>query len=86
MGSGLKKEITLPLIWPPDGLWSMDLEEITPAWKKRATIMTNYFSIPGSRPLSWPPLTVRGLRLFSYSFYKHVFAKPKNQCMMTSKN
>ena len=60
MGSGLKKEITLPLIWPPDGLWSMDLEEITPAWKKRATIMTNYFSIPGSRPFSWPPLTVRG--------------------------
>ena len=26
------------------------------------------------------------IRLFSYSFYKHVFAKPKNQCMMTSKN
>ena len=67
-------------------LWSMDLEEITPAWKKRATIMTNYFSIPGTRPFSWPPLPALSTGVYFFKKFVFIFAKPKNQCMMTSKN
>ena len=57
-----------------------------PRVEKRATIMTNYFSIPGTRPFSWPPLPALVTGVYFFKKFVFIFAKPKNQCMMTSKN
>ena len=77
-----KRKLLFPLFGPLlYGPWGNH-----PRVEKRATIMTNYFSIPGTRPFSWPPLPALSTGVYFFKKFVFIFAKPKNQCMMTSKN